>query len=210
MNAATPKWAREFSDFPAADMPEIPAGFVDSSWGCEPCPRFRNDALSLWLSVNYSDTAQREFEEEDARFYLKYEGANPESNNFTGETEYLEFEEWPDVLAAIQPHILAKAFATVLGDWLTANQWAEMRAANVNHRDDGVCASHNYCDSNMAMAEAFKSVTGREPSASFETHYDADAGQHVADDPAEEAQCLADSALWNAAWDIAKPRYLTA
>lgn len=109
-----------------------------------------------------------------------------------------------------EPERIAKAFADILGDWLTANQWAEMLAKNASPAYGGpVCASHDYCDSNMAMAEAFESVMGREPASSFETHYDATAGEHVADNPAEEAQCTADSALWNAAWTIAKPRYLT-
>lgn len=119
----------------------------------------------------------------------------------------LATDEW----AEVQAHMIAKAFADVLGDWLTANQWAEMQRRNASpNRVEGVCHSHDFCDSNMAMAEAFESVTGREPASSYETHYDAATGQHVADDPAEEAQCVTDSALWNAAWNIAKPRYFTA
>jgi len=104
---------------------------------------------------------------------------------------------------------IADAFAAVLRDWLTADQWAEMQARNVDY-SDGVCASHDFCDANMAMAEAFETVTGREPSMSFETHYDATVGAHVADNPAEEAQADADCALWSAAWDVAKARHLTA
>ncbi len=99
---------------------------------------------------------------------------------------------------------IAGAFAAVLRDWLSADQWAEMQARNVDY-SDGVCASHDFCDANVAMAEAFETVTGREPSVGYDTLAD---GSPV--DPAAAIQADADCALWSAAWAIAKPRHLTA
>ena len=99
---------------------------------------------------------------------------------------------------------IADAFADVLRDWLTADQWAEMQARNVVY-SDGVCASHDFCDANMAMAEAFETVTGREPAFGYDTLAD---GSPV--DPAAAIQADADCDTWNAAWAIAKPRHLTA
>jgi hypothetical protein len=71
------------------------------------------------------------------------------------------------------------------------------------------CASHDTRDSNMDMAQAFALIMGREPGGSFETHYDSATGQSVADDPAEECRAIADSALWNEAWDYTKARHLS-
>ncbi len=46
----------------------------------------------------------------------------------------------------------------------------------------GMCATHDFCDTNMLMAEAFERVVGRE----------SDVSAHV------------DVALWNKAWNVAK------
>lgn len=55
----------------------------------------------------------------------------------------------------------AWAFVRVLSEWLTPEQMHMVAA--VNH-DNGVsypcCASHDYCDANMAMDEALQSVFG--------------------------------------------------
>ena len=99
---------------------------------------------------------------------------------------------------------IADAFANIIRDWLTAAEWAEMQARNVDD-SDGVCASHDFCDANMAMAEAFETVTGREPAFGYDTLAD---GSPV--DPAAATQADADCALWSAAWIIAKLRHLTA
>lgn len=55
----------------------------------------------------------------------------------------------------------------------------------------GACATHEYCDANVSMAEAFEAVIGRAP------------------EPASED----DAKLWNTAWDAARaagfaPEYL--
>lgn len=50
--------------------------------------------------------------------------------------------------------------------------------------DQHVCATHDFCDANMVMAEAFKNVFGREVD--------------INDD--------ADTDLWNTAWDLAKAK----
>lgn len=49
----------------------------------------------------------------------------------------------------------------------------------------GCCASHDYCDSNMVMADAFEEITGREPDDNSETHPE-------------------DWSMFNEAWEIAK------
>lgn len=65
-----PLWQREFPDFTAAELPAIPATWVDLSWHNDISPSFSAtpDALagtgiSVW--VDYADVARREFGEGD-------------------------------------------------------------------------------------------------------------------------------------------------
>ncbi len=87
---------------------------------------------------------------------------------------------------------LSNAFAKVLHEWLTPEQMEEVNRLNVTPKYDGCCATHDFCDSNMAMDEAFKLTFGR----SF-TFYDEEI-------PETEKQNAADTDLFNAAWDMAK------
>jgi hypothetical protein len=77
---------------------------------------------------------------------------------------------------------IAQRFVGILRDWLTADEWAAMVAANRAETDPRVCHSHDYCDANEAMFEACG----------------ADLGEI---DPSDEAQ----AAIWNAAWERAMP-----
>lgn len=91
---------------------------------------------------------------------------------------------------------VAKAFADVLREWFSDAEFVEMRWRNAHdeayHGDSGACASHDFCDANVAMAEAIESVLGHEPRV-----YDVDGVEGE------------DCALWNAAWAYAKLEYLT-
>jgi hypothetical protein len=87
---------------------------------------------------------------------------------------------------------LAAEFVAVLAEWLTPEEFAEMQRRNVTATDLD-CASHDFCDANMAMDAAFSRALGREPDVMDR------------DDGAEGP----DVALWNAAWSTAKP-HLTA
>ena len=83
---------------------------------------------------------------------------------------------------------LAAEFVAVLTEWLTPAEFAEMQRRNVT-AGEGVCASHDFCDANMAMDEAFTHALGRKPDVMD------------SDDGAEGR----DVALWNAAWAAAMP-----
>lgn len=82
---------------------------------------------------------------------------------------------------------IAEAFAEIMRQWLTPAEFEEMRRRNVTY-DDMICASHDFCDSNMAMAAAMQGILAREP------------------DPGDED----DARLWNEAWTLAKRLYFTA
>jgi|SRR5215467_2903131 len=92
--------------------------------------------------------------------------------------------------------MISNRFVTVLRHWLTADEWNEMASRNAAEPDGAsVCHSHDFCDANMAMHEAFTEVMGREP-------FLLDDG----DDPVRVAQHDADIEMFNAAWEQAKPR----
>ena len=90
---------------------------------------------------------------------------------------------------------LADALAAVLRDWLTPSEWDDMHARNTqpDYAETGSCASHDFCDANMAMAAAFRRAFQRSPDIQ---------------DQAEGAEGP-DVRLWNAAWADASVRHLT-
>jgi len=84
--------------------------------------------------------------------------------------------------------LLAAAFAGVLRGWLTDDEWQTMRQRNAERPEgESWCASHDYCDANMAMDAAFKLN-----------------GMPALDATLEHPDC--DN--WNAVWAIADARYL--
>jgi hypothetical protein len=87
---------------------------------------------------------------------------------------------------------LAGAFVAVLKEWLTQDEWAEMRTRNGRSDYSNCCASHDFCDANMAMSAAFGRAFHREPAI-----YDRADGSEGDDVP-----------LWNAAWAEAAVRHL--
>lgn len=86
---------------------------------------------------------------------------------------------------------LANAFADRLFDAIGADNFAAMKARNAS-LPAGICASHDFCDANEVMAEAFLAVMGRDS---------------LPDD--DSGMTDADCALWNEAWAIAKRDRMT-
>lgn len=85
----------------------------------------------------------------------------------------------------LNPEALAAEFTRVLREWLTEEQMREVVKRNATVRYAGCCASHDFCDANMAMLEACAKLTGKP-----ETEHDF----------ADEALC----AIVNRAWDLAR------
>lgn len=89
---------------------------------------------------------------------------------------------------------LAGAFVVQLWQDIGADNMAQCRALNATPEFAmPVCASHNFCDANETMADAFAEIMGR---------------PILPDDG--EGMTQADCDLWNQAWAIAKRDYLTA
>lgn len=86
---------------------------------------------------------------------------------------------------------LAHRFALIVNEWI-GDHIEEVNRINAE-RNDNTCATHDYCDANMAMQAAFIQVFQREPTLCVED-----------DDPAwMQKQADLDSGLTNGAWELA-------
>ena len=94
---------------------------------------------------------------------------------------------------------LAIEFSRILQSWLTPEVMESVVASNQAEGDSQVCHSHDFCDSNEAMAAAFETVVGR---------------PHWLPSQVDEGLCTdvdvtTDMDLWSDAWDIAKENEFT-
>lgn len=66
--------------------------------------------------------------------------------------------EWPTRAG------LARELARTIRRWLTADELAEAvrRNATPEYADHNMCATHDFCDANMALDEAYRTTTGRQ------------------------------------------------
>lgn len=103
-------------------------------------------------------------------------------------------DRWQREMRALDNDIvdqLTEQFVTVLKEWTTPEDFAEMQRLNAAETNPSICHSHDFCDANMAMLEAFE-MMGVTSSVDYEDAYSVEA---------EHARCL-----WNAAWALAKPQ----
>jgi hypothetical protein len=82
---------------------------------------------------------------------------------------------------------LARAFADEVKESFSHAEFNRMLDMNKSsHADEGICATHDFCDANMLMLNAFKKTFLREPA--------------ILTDADDEV----DARLWGDAWAIAK------
>lgn len=87
----------EFPDFPAADMPTIPAGFEDVSWHNNMCPSFASDAFGLEIWIDFANPAKREYEGEYPRFSVSQQRNGVE---YSGPS--IQADSWDEILAFVE------------------------------------------------------------------------------------------------------------
>lgn len=87
---------------------------------------------------------------------------------------------------------LAKEFSAVLKEWIGTINLRKVIDTNRADITASWCASHDYCDANMAMDAAFTKIMGREFIFFNDEH------------PETEQQNGEDTDLMNAAWTLAK------
>lgn len=189
-----PKWQAEFPDMEADKLPPIPEHWEDHSWHNDACP-FWSVSPCLGVFVDYADAAKSDFPNDRAGGALKRFHPVPLQHgqhwdDRCGPRPDLGMsDDWNETLALC----IAWEFRNQLADTLTAEEFAEVIRRNGTTRyTDGTCASHDFCDANLPMADAWQAVIGR---AVLE-----------APDGSEEHE--ADCKLWNAAWERAHLEYL--
>jgi hypothetical protein len=92
----------------------------------------------------------------------------------------------------VKAQAMADKFSEVLRGWLTPEEMAAVIERNRTEEHPSVCHSHDFCDANEAMAEAFQALMGRDVLLIGDI------------DTAGLEAVNADSDLWGAAWDLAK------
>ena len=92
---------------------------------------------------------------------------------------------------------LAREFSRLLRRDLSDHEMSIVVTKNNGDSDTSCCHSHDFCDANMVMAEAFENVVGRLPTMTGE----------VERNPGLEKQHQQDFDLWNAAWSMAKANH---
>jgi hypothetical protein len=191
MNERTYK--TEFPDFDYNPFDYFPEsdGWQDISWKNETCPHLfkeRGDLDSTGFSVfcDYADESKRECGSH-SKFYVFVMDEHGENIDELGPADTPE-----QVRAMIQCYeapklpeakTLADEFARNIRRSLTTEQLAEVNRLNATpkYATLRICATHNFIDANMAMADAWETITGREMDASSED----------------------ESRVWSDAWDLA-------
>ena len=84
----------EFPDFPATDMPTIPAGWTDTSWHNDACPSF-NVGNGMVVFIDFADSSLKEFED-TKRFTVH---ADPEVHNHND--VLMDTDDWSELLAFV-------------------------------------------------------------------------------------------------------------
>lgn len=102
--------------------------------------------------------------------------------NWNGETV------WVHDLTDLPETLLAVSFSCVIREWLTAEELEEANVRNMDENNPSVCWTHQHCDANMAMDEAFRTVA-LPPAVDLEDGTE----EH-------ERSCR----LWSAAWERAR------
>lgn len=87
---------------------------------------------------------------------------------------------------------LSCEFSAVLREWLSERELTLIRARNASDQRRDVCHSHDFCDANMAMEEAFHRLGYSTP---FDLAPDEESPLH-----------RAAMRRWNAAWEMARDR----
>lgn len=89
---------------------------------------------------------------------------------------------------------LAMSFSRTLKKWLSLEEMQQLVKLTKKETDKSICHSHNFCDANMAMFEAFNVELGEDVILPSE----------VKENPLLEEKRNLQNKLWKAAWDMAK------
>lgn len=152
-------------------------GWFDESWHNDTCPRFENPKHNICIWVECTEPSKRQEATDNIFIVQPVEEMSINTVLFQTDSE--------EQLAAF---LIALEFSAILSSWLTAEQLKQAVELNQTEEYADACATHNYCDSNVAMAKAMEIVLDNQ--LLFEDGDFPIKGKHVD--------------LFNAAWTIAK------
>lgn len=92
----------EFPDFPAADMPAIPAGFEDTSWHNDSCPSLTSDEIGLTIWIDYLDPALREYQDNQGAAQYPRFSVHCQNHGVESSGPSIMTDDWAEVLAFIE------------------------------------------------------------------------------------------------------------
>jgi hypothetical protein len=165
---------------------------IDASWHNDVWPSFdvrefvetERQAYTVRIWVRHPDLAERMAGECPCPERFSTYAIDCANGEELGESK--EFETAAEAIA--HALMLANAIKIAIGlgrvlrEWLTPDEMDTVRARNKAQDHPSVCHSHDFCDANEAMAEAFQSVVGAEIDLQDDSHL----------------------ALWGDAWTMAK------
>lgn len=183
------RWSLQFPDYPIASMPPIPGDWTDKSWRKDTKPSFEvctgpmGEPVEMW--IDYPVPALREIASEPRFGLYRRNGDDELEAIYTG-------EDYAEAMEHANRETLACAFANALADQMTPEEWQTMRLTNQTITP-GCCASHDHLDANMVMLAVWLTYRGDQLIARGAITDIGDDLDHV-----------------NAAWTIARERYMTA
>jgi hypothetical protein len=138
---------------------DVPDGLLGSSYHNDLCPSVMTKPIGkgdwyVQLFIDYPDPADREDSDSD-RYTLVVMSDDGDHYHHT-----------TDVYGCALTAVLGYRFALTIRDWLTDGEWTAMRAKARQLAADGVtnvCPSHDYCDANIALLDAFTALYGPLP-----------------------------------------------
>lgn len=182
-----PQWRKQFPDMES--MPYQFAAFQDVSWHNDACPCFevgQHAGRSLRLWVDYADIKLRE-STMGTRYLLQWTPKH--GSDAILERPVVQTDDIAIIMSYVSVERLAARFSSILADDMEPDAWRDMRLLN-QVVSEGICASHDYRDANEDMAQACEDMG----LSVFD-------GDHMNEETRK---------LWNAAWHVATPHWLTA
>jgi len=156
----------EFTEFDVSTLPAIPATWRDISWHNDACPSWRTP--NGWhVFVDFANPAEREVENA-SRFSAIHDDLG---TNF-------DTDSWGELLVGL----VARSFASAVRHDLADNLAEIIRRNKTERYSHGACATQDFTDANMIMAEAFEFIAGHDVDGDSDSDCD----------------------LWNTAWDMAR------
>ena len=138
---------------------DVPDGLLGSSYHNDLCPSVMTKPIGkgdwyVQLFIDYPDVADREDPDSDP--YTVYVMSDDGDH----------YHHTTDVSGCALTAVLGYRFALTIREGLTDGEWTAMRAEARQLAADGVtnvCPSHDYCDANVALLDAFTSIYGPLP-----------------------------------------------